>query len=236
MRVKIVVPLLLLAAAPAVAAQQQQPSLCGPPDQPGSYQSPVNIVGAVAARMDSVSIQYPRVGAAIVNTGSYIRVNVNTTPANLLRIDGVTLRLEEFHFHWPGEHRLMGDSFPVEIHMVHYSATRRAVALGTWVQVGSHNASWNAIWARLPRAGADTVPVQVNVRSLFGVVNLNTERVYRYCGSLTTGEYDEGVTWLMRRTPIRMSQPQIDSLHAVMGRYSRGVQPLHGRTIHYRPH
>lgn len=231
MRASPVVLLLLLAATPA-AAQTLCPDPIPPP--PGRHQSPVDIRGATATQLHPLATHYPAVPGKLFNTGQTVRVNV--APGDSITVDGTKFDLEEFHFHWPGEHRLMGDSFPVEIHMVHYSATRRAVALGTWVQVGTHNHSWNAIWARLPRAGADTVPVQVNVRSLFGVVDLNTERVYRYCGSLTTDGYDEGVTWLMRRTPIRMSQPQIDSLHAVMGRYSRGVQPLHGRVIRYQPH
>jgi carbonic anhydrase len=234
MRAKIVVPLLLLAAA-APAAAQQEPTLCGSPSRPRSYQSPVNIVGAVGARMDSVSMHYPRVGAVIVNTGSYIRVNVNTTPANYLRIDGVTLRLEEFHFHWPGEHKVNGDSFPVEIHMVHKSADGHyAVALGTWVRVGAYNPAWTALWNHLPRRGHPPYPTSVEISSLFGLAALNSEQVYRYCGSLTTGQHEEGITWLMRGHPIEMSQGQVDHLKSVMGRWSRVTQPLGNRRIRYR--
>jgi carbonic anhydrase len=233
MRAKIVVPLLLLVLA-APAAAQQQPSLCGPPDQPGSFQSPVDIVGAVGARMDSVSIHYPRVGATIVNTGSYIRVNVDASPANYVRLDGVNLRLEEFHFHLPGEHKVDGDSFPVEIHMVHKSAVGGyAVALGTWVRIGAYNPAWAPILNHLPRRGARSYRTYVEISHLFALASVSDEQVYRYCGSLTTGQYDEGVTWLMRNHPIEMSQNQVSQLQNVMGRWSRATQPLGTRPIRY---
>jgi len=232
MRAKIVVPLLLLTAAPAAA--QQQPTLCQRPGQPGSQQSPVNIVGAVAARMDSVSIHYPRVGAAIVNTGSYIRVNVDAAPSNQLRIDGVTLRLEEFHFHWPGEHKVDGDSFPVEIHMVHKSAVGGyAVALGTWVRIGAYNPAWATLLNNLPHRGAPAYRTSVDIPHLFALTSVSKEQVYRYCGSLTTGQHEEGITWLMRNHPIEMSQAQVDQLKRVMGPWSRATQPLNGRPIRY---
>ena len=53
-------------------------------------------------------------------------------------------------------------------------------------------------------------------------------------GSLTTGDYAEGVTWLMRRNPIYMSQAQLAKLRRVMPRYSRDVQPLNDRVIRRR--
>jgi carbonic anhydrase len=234
MRAKIVVPLLLLAAAAPAAAQQQQPTLCPRPGAPGSHQSPVNIVGAVAARMDSVSMRYPPISAQVVNTGSYIRVNVSQTPGNDLMVDGVSLRLEEFHFHWPGEHKVNGDSFPVEIHMVHKSADGRyAVALGTWVRIGAYNPAWTTLLNHLPARGGAPYPTSVDIPRLFALSSVSKEQVYRYCGSLTTGQHDEGITWLMRNHPIEMSQAQVNQLRSRMGRWSRATQPLGNRPIRY---
>ena len=233
MYAKRVIPLLVLALA-APAAAQQQPTLCERDSVPGRHQSPVNIVGAVAARMDSVSLRYPRVGAEMVNTGSYIRVNVDAAPLNALMVDGVTLRLEEFHFHWPGEHKVEGDSFPVEIHMVHKSADGRfAVALGTWVRIGAYNPAWATLWNHLPRRGGAPYRTTVDIPHLFALSSVSKEQVYRYCGSLTTGQHEEGITWLVRNHPIEMSQGQVDHLRSVMGRWTRATQPLNGRPIRY---
>jgi len=234
MRLHAVIPLLVLAIA-APAAAQQQPTLCNRPVVPDSQQSPVNIVGAVAARMDSVAIHYPtRSGAVIVNTGNYIRVNVDAAPLNAVVVDGVTLRLEEFHFHWPGEHKVEGDSFPVEIHMVHKSADGRfAVALGTWVRIGAFNPAWTPLWNHLPRRGGAPYRTTVDISRLFALSSVSKEQVYRYCGSLTTGQHEEGITWLVRNHPIEMSQAQVNHLRSVMGPWTRATQPLNGRPIRY---
>jgi carbonic anhydrase len=224
--------LLLCVAAPAAA----QGSVCTRPNVPGREQSPVNIVSThVAPQMQALVTHYPPVAGKVFNTG--VKVQVNVAPGNAITVDGKRFELREFHFHWPGEHLLAGSGYPVEIHMVHEAADGRLAVVGTWVQEGAYNPSWNAIWSHLPGVGGDTVHVTVNIPQLFSFTNLNHETVYRYCGSLTSPPYGEGETWLMRRTPITMSRAQIAQLHQAMQRaYARAVQPLNHRQIRYRPH
>jgi carbonic anhydrase len=219
--------LLLLAAVPAGAQ-----SVCTVPDSAGREQSPVDIRRATAAPLRRLVTRYPRLRGRSFNTGHNVRVNVE--PGGSITVDGMRFELQQFHFHWPSEHRFVGDSFPVEIHMVHEAADKRLAVVGTWVRVGAHNPAWDEIWARLPADTTDTVSVAVNIQRLFGFEDLNAERVYRYCGSLTSEPFGEGVTWLMRRTPITMSRRQIEQLRQAMHRYSRGVQPLNHRVIRYR--
>jgi len=130
--------------------------------------------------------------------------------------------------------RLVEKEPAAEIHMVHKTPGGRIAVVGTWIRVGARNREWDEIWAHLPSAGAPPRNVTVSIERLFGFRDLNAERVYRYCGSLTTPDYAIGVTWLMRRTAITLSRAQLDQLHHVMGRYSRDVQPLGGRVIRYR--
>jgi carbonic anhydrase len=231
MRMRALLPLVLL-SAPALAAGQ---AVCATPIVPGREQSPVDITHPVATQLAPLGTRYPRVGGVAVNTGSTVKVYVSE--GDSITVNGERFGLVEFHFHWPAEHELSGDTFPVEIHMVHRSATGRLAVLGTWVRRGETNHAWDALWRHLP-TGSDSVRIAVDVPHMFSIANLNAERVYRYCGSLTTGErepYTEGVTWLMRRTSIPMSPAQMIELRRVMGRYSRGVQPLYGRVIRYRP-
>jgi carbonic anhydrase len=223
------VPLFLLTASSAAA----QATVCPIPGMPpGQQQSPIDIVGAVAAPLDSLHTHYPLVPGRAFNTGHDIQVDVDR--GNYLVMDGITFHLDEFHFHWPGEHRMNGDTFPVEIHMVHRSAAERPVVVSTWVRmVTADNPAWATLWANLP-TGKAIFPFLVDVPALFSLRSLNTERVYRYCGSLTTGEFAEGVTFLVRSQPITMSRDQVVRLRGVMGRWSRDPQPLNGRPIRYR--
>lgn len=223
-------PLLLIAASSAGAQ-----SVCRAPVRPGREQSPVELRTATAASLHPLVTTYPASRGRLFNTGSNVRVDV--APGGSIAVDGTRFDLQQFHFHWPAEHELSGNRPAAEIHMVHADAGGRLAVVGTWIRVGAHNAAWDEIWAHLPAPGGDTTDVAVSIAALFGFTDLNAERVYRYCGSLTTGTtepYAEGVTWLMRRTAIELSDPQLRQLRAVMRRYTRDVQPLHGREIRYR--
>lgn len=232
MRAKALPLLLLLVPASSAGAQR---SVCATPARPGREQSPVNIRIAMAATLHPLATSYPASVGRLFNTGSNIQVN--TAAGGSVTVDSTRFALQEFHFHWPAEHELDGGRPAAEIHMVHATPDGRLAVVGTWVRVGAHNRAWDEIWAHLPAPGGDTTDVAVRIDSLFGFTDLNAERVYRYCGSLTTGSsepYAEGVTWLMRRTAITLSVDQLRKLREVMRRYSRDVQPLHGREIRYR--
>lgn len=219
----------LLAASPTAA---QVRTICRMPPNPRREQSPVDIRAATDTPLSRLGRHYPTVQGSAHNDSNTVKVTV--ARGDRLVIDGVPFHLDEFHFHWPAEHELRGDTFPVEIHMVHRDGHGHTAVIGTWVLRGAHNAAWDAIWAHLPRPG-QTVRVSVNADSLFSLGGLEHERIYRYCGSLTTKPYDAGITWLMRETPITMSADQIAKLHEVMRHpYSRGVQPLYDRHILYR--
>lgn len=232
MRMKIILPL-LLSFVPALASAQMH---CPRSPVPGRDQSPINIVGAVPAQLAPLVTRYPAVRGVAFNTGNNIQVDV--AAGDTIVYNGVKYGLREFHFHWPAEHEMAGDTFPVEIHMVHYShRDSSAVVVGTWVRYGSHNAAWDELWRQLP-SGSVRVPIHVDAPRMFSITNLNAERVFRYCGSLTTGEeapYKEGIIWLMRQTSIQMSQAQVAALRRAMHYYARDVQPLEGRPIQYRP-
>jgi carbonic anhydrase len=231
MKLPLIAALLTLAAAPAAA---QTSTLCARPGSPGREQSPIDITGADTANLRMLEYGYPPGHGRAFSTGHNIQVNV--APGDSIVVDGKSFPLVEFHFHWPAEHTLDGHSYPVEIHMVHKRADGQIVVLSTWVEEGAANPAWNGIWATFPRisGGRDSVTVALDVRQLFGIHDLNAERIYTYCGSLTTGSYMEGVTWLVRRAPIHMSTTQIALLRRAMTCYSRATQPLNGRRIHYR--
>ena len=230
MRIPLTLSLLLL-AAPAAG---QLPTRCAMPAHPDREQSPVNITRAYSASFRPVATHYtPRPGRLFFDGH---RVQVNVSSGERLVVDGASFELEEFHFHWPGEHELHGHRPVAEIHMVHKRGGDTVAVIGTWVEQGEHkNLAWAAIFDHL--SGRDTATVQVDLASLFQLHDLNRERVYRYCGSLTTHPYTTGITWLMRDHVIYLSHDQIRKLKEVMREpYSRGVQPLHGRMIRYRPY
>lgn len=61
--------------------------------------------------------------------------------AGQLKIDGVSYRPAQFHFHMGSEHKILGHSFPMELHQVYTGGEndeKRAVVAWLFVR-GAHN-------------------------------------------------------------------------------------------------
>ncbi|HEX8390806.1 MAG TPA: carbonic anhydrase family protein [Longimicrobium sp.] len=211
----------LAAAAPAAAQNSF-----------GHAQSPVDIAAPVARTgLPPLGAHYPAVAGVAVNNGHTVQVQV--ADGDTLNVDGGRFALLQFHFHWPSEHLLRGDSFPAEVHMVHRDAQGHLAVLGTFIRLAENdNPEWASFFAALPAEGDSVRMNTVDVARLFAITDLPAERVYRYQGSLTTPPYTEGVHWLVRDRTVEMSRGQLERLRAVMHhRYSREVQALEGREI-----
>lgn len=211
----------LFAAVPAVA----QASF-------GHAQSPVNL-GTPMPRggLSPITAAYPAVSAVTVNNGHTVQVQV--ADGDTLDLPDGHYALLQFHFHWPSEHLLHGDSFPAEVHMVHRDAAGHLAVLGTFIRLSEQdNPAWDGFFASLPAEGDSVRLNTLDVARLFAITDLKGEVVYRYEGSLTTPPYTEGVHWLVRDRTVEMSERQLQRLHAAMlHRYSREVQALEGRQI-----
>ena len=55
----------------------------------------------------------------------------------------------------------------------------------------------------LPARGGAPYRTAIDITHLFALSSVSKEQVYRYCGSLTTGQHEEGITWLVRNHPSR---------------------------------
>jgi carbonic anhydrase len=216
--------LLALAADPARAQSPAAADTC-PSD---SQQSPIDIRHPIPSSVPVVSARYPtRANVRLTNLDSQeVKVLVPAGVATL-RLGSVSYLLEQFHTHWPSEHRLGGIQFPAEIHFVH-GAGGTTVAVGllvNWSPGDVDNPAWAPLLDRIPAPG-DTVTVnQVELARLLQTELLGREQVFHYAGSLTTPNYTP-VRWLVRARPLLLSSRQIGQLRAATGRYSRDLQRL----------
>ena len=69
--------------------------------------------------------------------------------------------------------------------------------------------------------------VQVNPASLLP----RDLSYYTYAGSLTAPPCDESVTWFILKTPVEISQAQINAFAKLYPHDVRPVQPLNGRIV-----
>ncbi len=59
----------------------------------------------------------------------------------------------------------------------------------------------------------------------------DTKKYYRYEGSLTTPEYDENVSWVVLREPLKLSKKELMKLIPFLQHPARETQPLNRRFV-----
>jgi carbonic anhydrase len=90
--------------------------------QHGKHQSPINFndltptFNTSAARM--MYARYTAVPFVITHHTAQLQLQDLSTAGGIV-MDGAEYKLMQFHFHVPGEHRLLGKGWPMEVHFVH---------------------------------------------------------------------------------------------------------------------
>jgi len=193
---------------------------------------------------------------------------VATLPGDVGVLTGGPLEGEyqilQLHFHWGSndslgsEHTLQGESFPIELHIVHVKKgvadplnTPRGLAVtGFFFQIDSED---NAALAPL----VDELAQITEAKSKIGMLNSSfkisdlvagvapvegaSATIYStYDGSLTTPGCNEVVHWINFLTPINISASQLAKFRTLDDVYGdeivdnfRPPQPLNGRTVEF---
>jgi carbonic anhydrase len=203
----------------------------------GKSQSPIDIAKATSGKLDDVATSYSPTELKVVhhehvadgiNNGHTIQVNY--TGADSLTVAGQRFALLQYHFHAPSENTMEGKHFPMEIHLVHRSASGQLAVLAAFIEEGAENAAYAPVWSNLPTKKGmefhlEHLKVDVDVLLPAGRAS------YRFDGSLTTPPCSEGVKWVVLAQPVQLSAAQIAAFKAVVDNNNRPTQPLNGRAI-----
>lgn len=164
------------------------------------------------------STEFSTAAKAIVNPG-----------AGSLTLSGHDWELAQFHFHTPSEHLRDGQASPMEMHLVFSDSNNDLLVVGRWVQAGTFNSDLAPIFSHIPQNTSETLHIDhFNLNTL---IPSNLES-FRYSGSLTTPDFDEGVSWVMLSQPLFMSSEQINAFSSLFPEGdARGVQDLNGRIV-----
>jgi carbonic anhydrase len=206
----------------------------------GTSQSPIDLAtavrhrpgsgraaaGAVAPGEERIELQYHASSYSVVDNGHTVEVRLDD--AGAMVIDGVPFRLEQFHFHTPGEHTLAGTAYPAEYHLEHRSEDGGLAVLAVLVQRGGVNRALAPVLDLLPRTGRTIAGRGLIDPTALLPVNLT---MVRYDGSLAHPPCTEGVRWHVLLTPQQLSPSQLGALEARHEGNARPVQPSNGRTV-----
>ena len=209
----------------------------------GRHQSPIDLVNPTSAKLPPIIYEYHWTTSINIRNNGHT-IEVAYPEGSWIEIDGTRYQLLQFHFHAPSEHTVAGKPFDMEMHLVHKSEDGSLAVVGLLIESGSHNASFNPVWAHLPAVPGETQRVEVDKRfpldpramvspdeEIEDVVPQYFPSYYRYEGSLTTPPCSEDVEWIVLTTAIEMSETQIAAFKAIIHDNNRPVQPLNGREL-----
>ncbi|XP_028670747.2 carbonic anhydrase 4-like [Erpetoichthys calabaricus] len=231
----------------------------------GTKQSPININSSAAvynASLGAFSFTgYDSVSSmvGITNNGHSVEVELGegvSISGGGLPDNYVAL---QFHFHWgnnvtnPGsEHRLNGNQFPMELHIVH---TRKGVNLTTATSdpqgIAVLGFFINGVPSNVDSTGLSNIlknisttnskisnpGLNISINTLLSGVDLT--KYFRYSGSLTTPNCSESVIWTVFNNPILLPSSLINALPATLLNAQnvplvnvfRPPQPLNSRQV-----
>ncbi|KEQ16817.1 carbonic anhydrase [Endozoicomonas numazuensis] len=194
----------------------------------GKNQSPINLDHFIEADLKPLEINYSAAGNEILNNGHTIQVNFQ--PGSTMSLDGHSYELKQFHFHAPSENQIKGESFPLEVHLVHADKEGNLAVVGIMFKEGAENKALVQAWKQMPekKNAKEALSQVINAEDMLPT----NKAYYRFNGSLTTPPCSEGVTWLLMKDPVTVSKEQIEQFTKVMGTHTnRPVQPLNARPV-----
>lgn len=194
----------------------------------GQRQSPIDIRKTVKADLPPIQFDYKPVPLTIVDNGHSIKVDA--TGAGGIAVDGESYELVQFHFHKPGEEKINGKAYDLDVHLVHQSKDGRLAVVAVPMEAGKEHPLVRTLWTHLPLE-RDKPQTRADVRIDPSRLLPAKRGYYTFLGSLTTPPCTEGVLWLVLKTPVQVSKEQLAGFATVYRNNVRPAQPVNGRVI-----
>jgi carbonic anhydrase len=198
----------------------------------GKEQSPVDIRHAQKAKLPALRFEYVTEPVNyVINNAHTIRVDYHDPAGrgSYLVVADKRYQLTQFHFHRPSEEYVNGKPYDMVLHLMHRGTAGEIVGVAVFLKAGAFKPALQPIWDHMPaHEGQQAVPgLEFNP----GEMLPRDQAYYSYRGSQTAPPCTEGVTWYVLKTPIEISQQQIDAFAALYPHDVRPPQPLNGRKI-----
>lgn len=201
------------------------PGLCST----GNMQAPIDIPSAEKLPIYVPKINYKPADLDILNDCNQYRILVKFPDNYWLLMGKKPYNLVELHFRAPGENAVKGKRPRMSVQFLHFSAEGAFLIIEVPIVAGKENPVIKTLWNHIPEPGKETraADIKINPADL-----LPADRsFYRFPGSLTTPSCSQGVTWLVMKNPIELSEAQIAEYEKHYHDTARPLQPLNNRPI-----
>lgn len=196
-----------------------------------AVQSPVDIVteDIIEALLADINYEYEPFPMKIVDNGHTIQVF--GTEDSYITVEGKRYQFRQFHFHYPSEHKINGEQYPMEMHLVHQEeGTSNLAVLGIFLEESNTpNEFLEKVLTEIPSEESEevTTDVQINISDYIPPSQVH----YTYIGSLTTPPCTVGVDWILFTEPLQASREQLDTFAEHYSNNARPTQPLNNRRV-----
>ncbi|CAI9783315.1 unnamed protein product [Fraxinus pennsylvanica] len=208
----------------------------------GKSQSPINIVKAkvvVDKKLKPLIREYNSANVTLVNNKFNVAV---IYPGNCgkLTVDGKKYSLKQMHWHSPSEHRIDGEQFAAELHLVHLADDGSVSVVSILFRLGHPDPVIEKIQNKLSELAKEVHTSNEKAPITVGPfhpteVRKNGHKYYKYVGSFTTPPCTENVTWIIHAKVRSISKGQVETLKAPLDmrckNNNRPVQESNGRLV-----
>jgi carbonic anhydrase len=179
-------------------------------------QSPINIVSEQTAEGSyQVALNYAKADEQVKEMALITQLDIQ--PDNSIKLDSMSFQFSQIHFHSPSEHRIDGESYPLEMHVVSTvkdSDRPEYLVLVLLFEEGDSNFFLNELSSQDFSDEEATRDKLLNLimgaRLLQQYTGMDLKGIYKYKGSLRSEPYTESVNWLIVKRVFEASTEQID--------------------------
>jgi carbonic anhydrase len=196
----------------------------------GKAQSPIDIRATGKADLPPIRFEYASAPLRyLINNGYTVRVNYHDS-SNVLVVGDKRYHMTQFHFHRPSEEYIQGKPYPMEVHMMHVASDGEIVGVVVMLETGAANETVQRLWDHMPKVKGDEHEIAGVAINPAGLLPPDLSS-YRYTGSISAPPCNEGVRWIVLKTPVSVSPDQIRAFAALYPHDVRPLQPLNGRVV-----
>jgi carbonic anhydrase len=203
------------------------PSACSS----GRMQAPIDIEKAEKLPIqETLKIAYQPFDLDLVNDCNQYRIVLKVPDNYWVRVRRAPYDLAEIHFRVPGETAVNGKRPRMSIQFVHYSPEGVYAIIEVPVVAGKENPAMKEILDHIPAPGKENVVQNAKIDPM-DLLPANHTSFYRYPGSLSTPNCNEGGTWYVMKNPVEFSEAQIAAYSKYYHDTARPLQPANGRPM-----
>ncbi|XP_051132011.1 alpha carbonic anhydrase 7-like [Andrographis paniculata] len=210
----------------------------------GKMQSPIDLTNrripglwlSDSHNKDLRNYTYRPSNATLTNRGHDIQIRWSGDGGSLA-INTTEYRLRYAHWHAPSEHTINGRRYDLELHLVHLTPAGNKIAVvGVLYKIGKPDLFLSKLMSNISSM-IDKKGGERNVGVIDpNVIDIRSDRYYRYMGSLTIPPCTEGVVWTINKKVKTVSKDQVkllrDAVHDYAEANARPLQPHNSRGVY----